>query len=134
MNIMKQYFTFKKITIFLAILFPIFFILFLAGGCSFKLIDPQYYEFKRLCGNAGKVIFGKPTKDYNNVKYIVHKEIQSRIKEISFQKAINNQVEFYINNTYFYYNYGIFLRGDEGRGWYTKFGYEILDCEDIDKN
>lgn len=27
-------------------------ILFLAGGCSFKLINPQYYRFLSLCKNV----------------------------------------------------------------------------------
>ena len=46
MTKIRQYFTF------LTILFSIFFILFLVGGCSFKSIDPQYYKFKKLCANV----------------------------------------------------------------------------------
>ena len=36
----------------LPILIPLFFIIFLAGGCSLKLIDPQYYEFRKLCSRV----------------------------------------------------------------------------------
>ena len=54
MNVIKKYFTLKKIVILLGI---VFLILFFVGGCSFKLIDPQYYEFKRLCKEAKNVVY-----------------------------------------------------------------------------
>ena len=135
MNIIKKYFTLKSITIFLAILFPIFFILFLAGGCSFKLIDPQYYKFKRLCVTyAGKTFLGdKPPKNFVYGDHFIRKQLTSRIVETAFELKSNNEIVFFKNNTYFYDNYGIFLKGDEGAGWHIKFGYEILDCEYIDK-
>lgn len=37
---------FKKLTLFLL---PVYLLLFLVGGCSYKYMDPQYYEFKSLC-------------------------------------------------------------------------------------
>lgn len=37
---------FKKLTLFLL---PVYLLLFLTGGCSYKYMDPQYYEFKSLC-------------------------------------------------------------------------------------
>ncbi|RDU59040.1 hypothetical protein CQA53_11665, partial [Helicobacter didelphidarum] len=126
----------KKYSQYLSLILPclssIFYFMLIMGGISFKSIDPQYYEFKRLCYlNAGKIIVGTPTEDYNDVKYIIHKQILSRVKEISFQKITNNQVEFYINNTYFYYNYGIFLKGDAGIGWGIDFRRKILQCSNI---
>lgn len=35
----------------------------------------------------------------------------------------------YKYETYFYCNYGVFLRGDEGAGFNLGFAKEILDCE-----
>lgn len=35
---------------------PLFFMLFLAGGCSFKYIDPQYYKFIKLCQNVNNEV------------------------------------------------------------------------------
>ncbi|EAJ2293697.1 hypothetical protein CRA86_08620, partial [Campylobacter coli] len=37
---------FKKFTLFLL---PVYLLLFLVGGCSYKYMDPQYYEFRSLC-------------------------------------------------------------------------------------
>ncbi|ARJ56095.1 hypothetical protein [Campylobacter cuniculorum] len=121
---------FKNLALFLL---PVYLLLFLAGGCSYKYMDPQYYEFESLCYlNAGKVLIGNEPKNFIYGDHIIHKQINKSIKEISFQKFYNNQLVFYQNDTYLYDNYGIFLEGDEGAGFY--FGYmEILSCKDIDK-
>ncbi|HEH4679711.1 TPA: hypothetical protein SG399_001750, partial [Campylobacter jejuni] len=42
------------------------------------------------------------------------------------------QVVYYRINTYFYDNYGIFLKGDEGAGLYFRY-MEVLSCKNIDK-
>ena len=148
---MKQYFTFKKITIFLAILFPIFFILFLAGGCSFKFIDPQYYEFKRLCKEAKNVIYDEELyriykARYNKERYYDEKTqkeylmsdfrtIKTHIVKISDKLTINENTIFYQDIPFykyssFWYDYaGLFLYGDEAAG----FGWETdrtLYCKD----
>lgn len=114
---------------------PLYFVLFFAGGCSFKYIDPQYYEFKRLCYlNAGKIIVGdKVSENFIYGNFWISKQITSKITDNGFEiKDDNNKTIFYKNNTYFYDNYGIFLKGDEGAGWHWE-NKELLDCEDIDK-
>lgn len=96
---------FKKLTLFLL---SVYLLLFLAGGCSYKYMDTQYYEFKSLCYlNTGKVL----------------------IKDESVKNE--NQIVYY-HNTYFYDNYGIFLEGDEGAGLYFKY-MKVLSCKSIDK-
>ena len=134
---MKQYFTFKKITIFLAILFPIFFILFLIGGCSFKLIDPQYYKFKRLCRGAGQINFNQQLyEDYKNPKYKEVKPndiyVNSRIIEFSRRKTYFDNKIIALHKGFIYINYGIFLRGDEAAGFYFRFKEEI-GCKENNK-
>ena len=116
----------------LPILIPLFFIVFLAGGGSFKLIDPQYYEFRKLCTmHSGKTLIGdKPSKQFIAYNNVIYKNLGSRVREMSFQEIINNEITFYENYTYFYDNYGIFLSGDEGRGFYFSHK-ELLDCVDL---
>ncbi|EFO9315059.1 hypothetical protein [Campylobacter coli] len=50
--------------------------------------------------------------------------------ETRFERKNENQVVYYRINTYFYDNYGIFLKGDEGAGFHFEYE-EILDCEDV---
>lgn len=113
----------------------IFYFILIMGGISFKSIDPQYYEFKRLCvAYAGKTFVGdKPPKNFVYGDHFIRKQLTSRIVETAFELKSNNEIVFFKNNTYFYDNYGIFLKGDEGAGWHIKFGSEVLDCEYIDK-
>ena len=137
MNVIKKYFTLKSIAIFLAILFPIFFILFLIGGCSFKLIDPQYYEFKRLCRGAGQINFNQQLyEDYKNPKYKEVKPndiyVNSRIIEFSRRKTYFDNKIIALHKGFIYINYGIFLRGDEAAGFYFRFKEEI-GCKENNK-
>lgn len=62
MNVIKKYFTLKKVFIFFGLVFVV---LFFAGGCSFKYMDWQYYKFKRLCkNNYNKInIYSKTYRD-----------------------------------------------------------------------
>ena len=135
MPTIKQYFTLKKITLFLTILLPIFFILFLAGGCSFKYMDWQYYKFKELCNTKAKrSIIDKELYEKSELNEFYstnppNEKVQSRITKMYFKNIhkLSNKV-FYEYETYFYDNYGIFLKGDEGRGWHIDFS-EVLDCK-----
>ncbi|EMK6456933.1 hypothetical protein V9J11_001866, partial [Campylobacter coli] len=123
---------FKKFTLFLL---PVYLLLFLVGGCSYKYMDPQYYEFKSLCYfNLGKVLI-EDESIKNKTNIIVtpkSKQIKDRIVETRFERKNENQVVYYRINTYFYDNYGIFLKGDEGAGLYFRY-MEVLSCKNIDK-
>ncbi|EAI4384554.1 hypothetical protein A0X21_09635 [Campylobacter coli] len=57
------------------------------------------------------------------------KQIKDRIVETRFERKNENQVVYYRINTYFYDNYGIFLKGDEGAGFYFRY-HKRLYCED----
>ena len=123
---------FKNLALFLL---PVYLLLFLAGGCSYKYMDPQYYEFESLCYlNAGKVLIeDESIKNKTGIRVTpTSKQITDRIAETGFERKNKNQIVYYRIDTYLYDNYGIFLEGDEGAGFY--FGYmEILSCKDIDK-
>lgn len=69
MNVIKKYFTLKKVFIFFGLVFVV---LFFAGGCSFKYMDWQYYKFKRLCKN-----------NYNkiNIYSKTYRDLQQRYRE-----------------------------------------------------
>ncbi|MCW1360953.1 hypothetical protein [Campylobacter sp. CCS1377] len=123
-------------------------------------MDPQYYEFESLCYlNAGKV-FIKDESVKNETSIIVipkhydlnagreliesiknetsiivtpeSKQIKDRIVETRFERKNENKIVYYRINTYFYDNYGIFLKGDEGAGLYFRY-MEVLSCKNIDK-
>ncbi|RDU58963.1 hypothetical protein CQA44_11865, partial [Helicobacter sp. MIT 14-3879] len=130
----KQYS--QSLSLILPCLSLFFYLMLIMGGISFKGIDPQYYEFKKLCNlYARKRLIGD--KDPENFVYgdnAVYKKIGSRVTEMAFQQVdTQGKIIFYENNTYFYDNYGIFLKGDEGAGWYIDFGNKILDCSDLNK-
>ncbi|EAL6166719.1 hypothetical protein DTI05_08915, partial [Campylobacter coli] len=163
---------FKKFTLFLL---PVYLLLFLVGGCSYKYMDPQYYEFKKLCkDNSNKmIVFNKDYLDLkkqfiqammnnsniriknNGIKYFYNeklnleiqpsnwKEIETKSREIKLgigkvkEKEIEawyiddkNNIKYQEFKRYLYYNYNIFLRGDEGAGFHFEYE-EILDCEDV---
>lgn len=163
MPTIKQYFTLKKITLFLTILLPIFFILFLAGGCSFKLIDPQYYRFLSLCENVDSevTIYNQDywemyknrgegnTQTDNKGEYYYDKKLGKKIyfdfmkfKHINVEqkdiggltiamfKDFYDNIHYATRTTYSYTYKGIFLGGDEGRGFYWYYEKHKY-CEDI---
>ena len=159
---MKQYFTFKKITIFLAILFPIFFILFLAGGCSFKLIDPQYYKFKRLCKNVDSEVTIYNQDYFDIIKN--RKDIKTNDKGCFYSEKLEQEIcfgnfqmetyieyergrlskilvkEYYDRNhfaTYTKYRYdysNLRFAGDEGAGFYIRLADDFFSCSYLKKN
>ena len=134
MNSIKQYFTFKKIIIFLGVAF---FILFLVGGCSFKYMDWQYYEFKRLCKGAGQINFNQQLyEDYKNPKYKEVKPddiyVSSRIIEFSRRKTYFDDKIIALHKGFIYINYGVFLYGDEAAGFYFRLKEEI-GCKENNK-
>lgn len=137
MNIIKKYFALKRITIFLAILFPIFSMLFFVGGCSFKYIDWQYYKFKELCKGAGQINFNQQLyEDYKNPKYKEVKVddiyVNSRIVEFSRKQTYFDNKIIALHKGFIYINYGVFLKGDEGTGFYFRFKEEI-GCKENNK-
>ncbi|RDU59412.1 hypothetical protein CQA53_11480 [Helicobacter didelphidarum] len=130
----------KKYSQYLSFVLPCFSLIFyftlIMGGISFKSIDPQYYEFKRLCETKAKrsiidkELYEKSRLDEFYSTNPPNKKIQSRITKMYFENIhkLSNKI-FYEYETYFYDNYGIFLKGDEGAGWHINFGYEVLDCK-----
>ena len=123
------------------------------NGCSFsfKLIDPQYYKFKRLCKEAKNVIYDEELyriykARYNKERYYDEKTqkeylmsdftiTKTHIVNISDRLTINENTIFYKNIPFykyssFWYDYtGLFLQGDEAAGfsWGTK---GTLYCKD----
>ena len=148
MNSIKQYFTFKKIIIFLGV---VFFILFLVGGCSFKSIDPQYYKFKRLCKEAKSAIYDEELyriyqARYNKERYYDEKTQKEYLRQdfktrntkaVHISKDLSrfdNYLYYKEKLIYFYEDYwydysGLFLQGDEGMGWYWETD-RALYCKD----
>lgn len=163
MPTIKQYFTLKKITLFLTILLPIFFILFLAGGCSFKLIDPQYYRFLSLCKNVDSEVtiynqdYFDIIKNSKNIKtndkgcfysekleqeicfggfaYSKSNRVVIEYNKFGLKKSIQkryyNDIHYLDYTLYVYTYYGLFLRGDEGRGWHWETE-DSLECSIMD--
>ncbi|WP_034346839.1 hypothetical protein [Helicobacter trogontum] len=125
---------------------------------SFKYIDPQYYKFKRLCKEVekdntiyddnlynlflkakqkisfynGRKFYDETTKqeflvDNFDIKFD-SQEISNRLSKTIY-KLLYNEKEFYRYSAYNYHYSGLFLKGDEGAGWYIDFDNEILQCK-----
>ncbi|RDU58931.1 hypothetical protein CQA53_11740, partial [Helicobacter didelphidarum] len=127
---LKEIFTIKRILISLV---SLFFILFFVGGCSFKYMDWQWYEYKQLCLTAGEII--KESHKYDIVnRYdwttITNKPIyvDSRITEHSYQNQFHDGKIFYKYKFYIYKNFGIFLHGDEAAGLHIEIS-KNLSCK-----
>ena len=98
-------------------------------------MDWQYYKFKELCNTKAKrSIIDKELYEKSELNEFYstnppNEKVQSRITKMYFKNIhkLSNKV-FYEYETYFYDNYGIFLKGDEGRGWHIDFS-EVLDCK-----
>ncbi len=144
-------------------LLPVYLLLFLVGGCSYKYMDPQYYEFKKLCKDIdNKVII------YNKVYWELYSNrekgntMHDEKGEFFFNQKINKKIYFDFKKSesinvlqknkftltevtfedyydgihysthlsYIYNDYGIFLGGDEGAGFYFRY-HKRLYCEDI---
>ena len=129
-------------------------IVLLLSGCSlisFKSIDPQYYEFKRLCKEAKNVIYDEELyriykARYNKERYYDEKtqkeylqqDFKTRSTEAVYISKDLNRFDNYLyykeKLIYFYEDYwydykGLFLQGDEGIGWYWETD-RALYCKD----
>ena len=133
-------------------------VLFNGCSFSFKSIDPQYYKFKRLCKEVekdntiyddnlynlflkakqkisfynGRKFYDETTKqeflvDIFDIKFD-SQEISNRLSKTIY-KLLYNEKEFYRYSAYNYRYSGLFLKGDEGAGWYIDFDNEILQCK-----
>ncbi|MCI5786107.1 MAG: hypothetical protein MR025_01445 [Helicobacter trogontum] len=128
------------------------FVIVLLNGCSFsfKYIDPQYYEFKRLCKEAKNVIYDEELyridkARYNKERYYdentqkeylmsdftiaetYSKDITKRLKDREATWYYHDK-PFY-KEKYYWYNYkGLFLQGDEAAGWHWETQQRLL-CE-----
>lgn len=134
MNVIKKYFTLKKVFIFFGLVFVV---LFFAGGCSFKYMDWQYYKFKKLCKRAGQINFNQQLyEDYKNPKYKEVKVddiyVNSRIVEFSRGQTYFDDKIIALHKGFIYINYGVFLKGDEAAGFYFRFKEEI-GCKENNK-
>ena len=150
---LREIFTIKRILI---SLISLFFILFFVGGCSFRLMDWQYYMARDMCKNESgyyiydKKLYDEAEKIHWNSKlsngyalgivggyslYEKDKIISTKYSRII--KYINYEY-FYIDNNarkniiyqgidIGYHNYGLWLSGDEGAG-FGLHEHEILTC------
>ena len=152
----------KKYSQYFSLILPcfslIFYLMLIMGGISFKSIDPQYYEFKRLCKEVEKdntiyddnlynlflkakqkISFYNGRKFYDEAtkqEFLVDnfdikfdsQEISNRLSKTIY-KLIYNAKEFYRYSAYNYRYSGLFLKGDAGRGFYINFDNEILQCK-----
>ncbi|WP_146745212.1 hypothetical protein [Helicobacter monodelphidis] len=128
------------------------------GGISFKSIDPQYYEFKRLCEEVKNErtvhnenlyrIYQYFTNGYDyylddeKTQKTYYKSDFTTRERVQLQKISNKISEYkewlyyedmpllsYKDYTYKYF--GIFLGGDEGAGWHINPKYKALECKNI---
>ncbi|RDU59981.1 hypothetical protein CQA53_11135 [Helicobacter didelphidarum] len=115
------------------------------SGCGFRYFDPQYYEFKRLVEKESGVyvineqIYDEWRYELSNSTLLSngytlytdfseeYTKIDSRIlMEISHKKSYTDNLGkthiISYDIAFNYLDYGIFLKGDEGRGfwWETK--------------
>uniref|UniRef100_UPI0016433403 hypothetical protein n=1 Tax=Campylobacter jejuni TaxID=197 RepID=UPI0016433403 len=89
---------FKKFTLFLL---PIYLLLFLAGGCSYQYMDPQYYKFKSLCKDIDNkvVIYDKAYwemySDFTKRKLSIEKRVKDDGYEYFYYKKLNETFSYY---------------------------------------
>ena len=116
-------------------------IMFLVSGCNTQFFDPQYYEFRGLMKNeSGTYIFDKEL--YDEAKQLNNGDTLSNGYKLIYDSAgtdieyINNRVmkgkrftNAYIDNDgqkhfisyslcFEYITYGLWLKGDEGGGFW----------------
>ncbi len=145
----KQIFTLKRILISLISLCVM---LFFVGGCSFRLMDWQWYQVKNLCKNESGIYivnkelyedmithnlqdnkYTRKMEEFSKTVYERYQSINSRIYKLDDRKYYyydmtkNKSYVVSFERNFAYKNYGIFLTGDEGRGFEMKSS-EILEC------
>ena len=106
----------------------IFYFILITGGISFKSIDPQYYEFKRLCKEAKNVIYDEELyriykARYNKERYYDEKTqkeylmsdftiTKTRIVNISDRLTINeNTIFIKISHFINIHHFGMITKG-----------------------
>ena len=132
----------------------------LLNGCSFsfKLIDPQYYEFKRLCKNVDSEVtiynqdYWDIIENRNNIKtnvrgcfysqklkqeicfgnfdYTSHTEFEKDRLSRILVKRYYNTIHYATQIEYNYKYFRLWLHGDEGAGWHWDT-IDILICENL---
>lgn len=146
----KQIFTLKRILISLISLCVM---LFFVGGCSFRLMDWQWYQVKNLCKNESGIYilnkelyedmitynlqdskYTRKMEEFNKTEYERYEPTKyNRIYKLDYRKyyyydsARDEPYMVSFQRSFAYKNYGIFLTGDEGRGFEMKSS-EILEC------
>ncbi|EAK5607848.1 hypothetical protein C0L11_08855, partial [Campylobacter coli] len=89
---------FKKFTLFLL---PVYLLLFLVGGCSYKYMDPQYYEFKSLCKDIDNkvIIYNKAYwelySDFTKKKPSIEKRVKDDGYEYFYYEKLNETFAYY---------------------------------------
>lgn len=136
----------------------IFYFILIMGGISFKSIDPQYYKFKKLCANVDSEVEIYNQDYWDIIKN--HNDIKTNTKGCFYSEKLKQEICFgyfhektytdfdkgrlskifikrYYKHTYFAtqigYNYkyfGLWLEGDEGRGWHWKTKNTLI-CEEL---
>ena len=125
-------------------IFGILVAIFVFSGCvSLKYFDPQWYAYNNLIKNSLEV-YDKGLYDYSIDRHIPDRKIKSieglqgfwrkdediinidsrlAYRKVSFFANVNNvSILYQISHIYIYTEIGLFLIGDEGRGfdWETK--------------
>ena len=129
-------------------IFGILAIMFLLSGCSFKYFDPQWYKFLSSKQEAKRYIYDKKlyeafvlnihdNEEYlttdklmpNGYKLLLDGEVEilgKRLKKImrKFYYIDSHNKECLISKliAFEYISYGLWLQGDEGRGFRLKGG------------
>lgn len=133
------------------VIFGILVVIFMLSGCSFKYFDPQWYKYKKFCNEVdGKYIYNKKINDeleksdeYKKIFVEYPITLSSGIvvyMDVNTEK-IGNMIKW--ESTRYYYNkkgkkcliatlksvryteYGLWLKGDEGRGFWFKINREL---------
>ena len=168
----------KKYSQYFSLILPcfslIFYFMLIMGGISFKSIDPQYYEFKRLCKNDKINIYDEKYRNmqqryreamlnnrdikanaHNGIESFYDKEMDLEVYPMDWKESVINtqkvgfgigdiiekeidywyigkvnKVKFANFKRYIYIEKGLWLRGDEGAGFYWKTENR-LDCNAV---
>ena len=156
----------KKYSQYFSLILPcfslIFYFMLIMGGISFKSIDPQYYEFKKLCANVDSevvihnqdyfdIIKNRKNIETDDKGCFYSEKLQQEICFGGFQmetyieydkgrlsktsiKEYYNRVHFATYTKYRYDYTNLRLAGDEGAGFYIELANDLSSCSYLKKN
>ena len=105
---------------------PFFLVLFFVGGCSTMFADPKFYYCVVYQGiNGSKKIYNKKLSNGYFVDYFKNSfnffNIELSEAFVYYKDSSNAEHLIYSYNTCDYTEYGLWLGGDEGGGFYLRF-------------